>query len=181
MCWLPFEGNEIYRQNLSAILPSNKVGLSFNSGPHHNTVVRNNKIWKIKGNLPGSNTDLYIGMSLVTGGTQASPLSVYNNVVELDGTSGAYVGISLSANHTYLYHNTIVIKGLNQTGTGQSSCLTFNGGGITRTYIKNNIFYFDRTGGSSQRLISINNGNFSSSSLYQIDNNVYEFHSPDRS
>jgi hypothetical protein len=175
-----FEGNEIYRQNLSAILPSNKVGLSFNSGPHHNTVVRNNKIWKIKGNLPGSNTDLYIGMSLVTGGTQASPLSVYNNVVELDGTSGAYVGISLSANHTYLYHNTIVIKGLNQTGTGQSSCLTFNGGGITRTYIKNNIFYFDRTGGSSQRLISINNGNFSSSSLYQIDNNVYEFHSPDR-
>ena len=170
------EGNVISRPNRTNVTTHYGVYLLGNANFNAGTIIRDNSITSILNTsaLTTNASAIYgIWINTNAGGSIASPVQIYNNIIALGGNNGTNYPLTISSANVAAYFNTLVVNDNVATG-GLTRALNV-AGTFANIQIQNNIMYVSRTGTSAKHGIYLT-GLPTGSSL--INNNLYFVNAP---
>jgi hypothetical protein len=131
--------------------------------------LSNNRIFDRAANFSTTAGSYPFYFSSSGGASAANPLKIHNNAVYNLFNNGLQYGIYMLGvtNNVEVYHNSIILENLNQTGTSTLACL-YHTGVATDVDLKNNIFHINNSNTGTQYNIWFSNANPGFSSDYNV-------------
>ncbi|MCC5916390.1 MAG: T9SS type A sorting domain-containing protein [Cryomorphaceae bacterium] len=122
--------------------------------------VSGNHIYDIAANYSATISAYPLYFTGSGGASAASPLKIHNNAIYNLYNNGLQYGIYLLGvtNNVELYHNTVALENLNQTGASTLACL-YHTGVATNVDVRNNIFHINNSNTGTQYNIWFSNAN----------------------
>jgi hypothetical protein len=131
--------------------------------------VSNNRVFDVAASFSTTISAYPFYFSSSGGASAANPLKFYNNAAYNLYNNGIQYGIYMLGvtNNVEIYHNSIILENLNQTGTSTLACL-YHTGVATNVDVKNNIFHINNSNTGTQYNIWFSNANPGFSSDYNV-------------